>query len=291
MAAQLVKSLLPRTAVDTFAMGLTAVGIPVAYLYGVLYVAPSLYSGWHCWIHVAFMTYMLSCVLVDLALAMTTDTSCHGVSLPVVAQPGWSHCRYCQQHAPPRAHHCLTCGRCILRRDHHCFFMGKCIGYFNHRYFILFLLHTLLVSVYGFILSLWLMFLMNGGFSWLLLASVVFPMMIWLLGLVPVGVFVLVLASLAFLLVAVTGSMLALHLWYLYHGQTFWEAQRGVRRECGWQRNVRDLFGPWWLALCLCPLVPSPLPGDGTHYEGVHASFSSATKTTEPIRNSRRKLA
>ena len=291
MAFELIRTLLPRTAVDAFAMSLTTVGIIVGYLYAVVYVAPSLYGGWECWIHVSCMTYLLACILVDLALAVTTDTSCQGVSLPVVLQPGWNHCHYCQQHAPPRAHHCLTCRRCILRRDHHCFFMGKCIGYFNHRYFILFLLHTLMVGVYGVVLSLRLMSVMDEGFSWLHLACVILPMVIWLVGLVPSGIMVALLASLAFLLTAVTGTMLAAQLWLIYHGQTFWEAQRGVQRECGWLRNLMDLFGPRWWAMWMCPLVSSPLPSDGTHYESSHASYSSTTNTAQPVRKQRRRLA
>ena len=293
MAFGLIRKILPSTVVDALAMSATTVALPLGYLHAVLYVTPSLYSVWEYmyWVHICCMTYLLACILIDLALAITTDTSCQGVSLPVVVQPGWAHCHYCQQHAPPRSHHCLTCRRCILRRDHHCLFIGKCVGYFNHRYFILLLLHAAMVGVYGIILSLRLMSQMEGEFSLLHLVAVVFPMVIWVVGLAPSGIYVILLSSLAFMLALVTGGMLILQLFFLYRDQTWWEAQTGVRRPVGWLRNVNDLFGPRWWLMWICPLVPSPLPNDGTHYGSDAASSSSQANTAQPVRKQRRKLA
>ena len=296
----------PRTSTDAFAMTVTFITISSGFIYGVFYVAPTLYPvdhpGYteeeninHQWwriIHRCIMFYLMFVILTDLYFTMTINTSCQTLTLPDVPQAGWSHCPYCKQPAPPRTHHCLTCKKCILRRDHHCFFIGRCIGYLNHKYFILFLFHTLLATIYGACLSGRLVFFLNGGFSWFILGAAIFPMLAWMLQLVQVNMIVLLATATALLFTCVCGGMLILHLFHLYKGQTYWESDRGIRRPKGWVINAHDVLGPRWWAIWLCPLIPSPLPGDGTHYlpEGKTInSVSSQVKVGE--RKGTRKMA
>ena len=263
---------LPRTSTDAFAMSLTFLLIPVAYLHGLLYVVPSLYPAsmedhWSTYYtHVFVMTYLLLVVIWDLVKTMVTDSSCSGITLPEVAQPGWNHCPYCKTYVPPRAFHCLTCRKCFLRRDHHCFFVGKCVGYHNHRYFTLFVFHIFVTAIYALVLSFLLVFKMSGGFSLIVLISTIFPMLAWLFNMIPVNIVIMVLTSLTVLVVAVSGAMLALTLHHIYNGQTFWEARQNIRRSPGWKKNAEDVLGSRWWIIWLCPFIPSPLPGDGTHY-------------------------
>ena len=278
--ARALKQYLPRTMTDAFAMTLTFVLLPIAYLHGVFYVAPSLYPTSASYLteeareqnastyrmHVCAMTYLLAVVLWDLVLTMVTDSSCSGITLPEMAQPGWNHCPYCKQFVPPRAFHCLTCRKCILRRDHHCFFVGQCVGYKNHSYFTLFLLHTLVASLYALILSFMLVFKLTGGFSLVVMGATIFPIVGWLLGLVEINIVMLILTSLCILVVAVSAAMLGLTLWHLYNGQTFWEAKKSIRKGNQWRRNLEDVMGSRWWLTWLCPFIPSPLPADGTHY-------------------------
>ena len=157
-----LKEYFPRTSTDTLAMTVTFSSIPFAFLHGVLYVTPTLYSmnddltgeerdynRFNRIAHCFFMVYLLIVVLGDLILTLVVDPSCQKITLPHLAQPGWAHCPNCKQHVPPRTHHCLTCRKCVLRRDHHCFFVGRCIGYQNHKYFMLFVFHTFIGSIYA----------------------------------------------------------------------------------------------------------------------------------------------
>eukprot|EP00736_Rhodelphis_marinus_P006356 Rmarinus@m.23172 len=59
----------------------------------------------------------------------------------------YKFCSRCESTRPPRSFHCKRCGRCILRLDHHCFIIDCCIGYHNQKFFILFMLWGLLMSV------------------------------------------------------------------------------------------------------------------------------------------------
>lgn len=275
-----LKRFLPRTRVDAFAMSITFIMIPSAYVHGAFNVLPGLYSTTAEYLtdeqveenrstyrlHMIFMTYLLAIVLWDLAFTLTTDSSCKGVSLPQMSQPGWNYCPYCKQHAPPRAYHCLSCEKCILRRDHHCYFVGQCIGYHNHRHFLLFVFHASITLLYAFILSLMLIFKINGGFSLLVLGSAIFPMIGWLLQLVHVNLLVMMGTSLSIMFMVITMVMFGVSVKNLYNGQTFWEGNKGVRRDPGWMKNAADVLGSRWWLTWLCPFIPSPLPGDGCHY-------------------------
>lgn len=56
----------------------------------------------------------------------------------------WRYCERCEAIRPPRAHHCSVCKKCVIRMDHHCPWVGNCVGLYNHKYFIMFVFHTLI---------------------------------------------------------------------------------------------------------------------------------------------------
>jgi len=56
----------------------------------------------------------------------------------------WRYCMKCKSIRPPRAHHCSICGKCVLRMDHHCPWVGNCVGLYNHKFFLMFLLHAVI---------------------------------------------------------------------------------------------------------------------------------------------------
>ncbi|XP_067295265.1 palmitoyltransferase ZDHHC15A isoform X2 [Pseudorasbora parva] len=52
-------------------------------------------------------------------------------------------CHHCQLIKPDRCHHCSVCQMCVLKMDHHCPWLNNCIGFSNYKFFMLFLLYSL----------------------------------------------------------------------------------------------------------------------------------------------------
>lgn len=63
-------------------------------------------------------------------------------------------CRTCGLLKPPRSKHCSVCGRCVHKMDHHCVFINNCVGYGNQHWFIMLLLSTASLTLYGGVLGL-----------------------------------------------------------------------------------------------------------------------------------------
>ncbi|CAI8037753.1 Probable palmitoyltransferase ZDHHC24 [Geodia barretti] len=193
-----LKKYFPRTSTDTMAMTFTVVMVPLAYVHGVVNIAPVVFPTDPAYtLSVGLMTFLLFNTVSSYWLLLTTDTSCGRVALPVINQPGYFHCPYCQHYAPPRSHHCLICQRCVLRRDHHCFFTGRCVGFYNHRYFFTFLLSVTSAAFMGAIMSFVAVFTLIGGFSLTVIPGLVFPMLAWLLDIMPVSPLTMIETSVA----------------------------------------------------------------------------------------------
>lgn len=54
-------------------------------------------------------------------------------------------CYQCGHMKPDRTHHCSSCGFCVVRFDHHCPWINHCVNYNNYKFFLLYLLYSVLI--------------------------------------------------------------------------------------------------------------------------------------------------
>lgn len=66
----------------------------------------------------------------------------------VLFHPGYV-CRTCHFHKPARSKHCSICKGCIEKQDHHCIWINNCVGRNNYIWFLLLLLTTSALLLYG----------------------------------------------------------------------------------------------------------------------------------------------
>ncbi|GEQ70096.1 hypothetical protein JCM33374_g3772 [Metschnikowia sp. JCM 33374] len=58
------------------------------------------------------------------------------------------YCPTCHIWRAPRMSHCGVCNSCVSNHDHHCIFLNNCVGYRNYRYFLWFLLTSVILCTY-----------------------------------------------------------------------------------------------------------------------------------------------
>ncbi|KAK3998268.1 putative palmitoyltransferase [Cladorrhinum sp. PSN332] len=161
--------------------------------------------------------------------------------------PG-TECHTCFLLKPARSKHCSVCKRCIAKNDHHCIFINNCVGANNHHYFILLLLSTAILTLYGGLLGINLltskMYLYFPQFNLLPWKandgsgmSLTQWLIIWSWGLqdsVAMGAVTL----LALLTSPLVWGLLGYHVWLVYCGTTTNESMKWS----DWQYEMRDGF-------------------------------------------------
>ncbi|XP_051901281.1 probable palmitoyltransferase ZDHHC24 isoform X1 [Pristis pectinata] len=223
-------------------------------------------------LHLAFLAFILGNVVGNLCLFIRRNPSIRGVFLAnqAVGQ-GWSYCYVCESHVPQRCSHCHDCKVCVLRRDHHCVLFGQCVGHANHRFFLCCLLHMWLGLLYAISLNADIFLeLLQEGLSLHSLFLLFIPWAMLITGQVGVATFTFAFVAdtciLGFLFVS---AFLLFHLQLVWHGQTTREWSAGLRGpyDLGWWQNLTELLGHRWYLTWICPLLPSPLPGNGIAFQ------------------------
>ncbi|PFH31487.1 DHHC zinc finger domain-containing protein [Besnoitia besnoiti] len=57
-------------------------------------------------------------------------------------------CKWCLHYKPDRTHHCRVCRSCVLKMDHHCPWIDNCVGWGNHKFFMLAVIYSAVLSIY-----------------------------------------------------------------------------------------------------------------------------------------------
>lgn len=276
---RMVKKLFPHNRFDAVAMAFTFTMIPIAYVHGLYNILPTVYpvsgvseeeaaANRSSYIqHAIFMTFLFVNAVGHLCFTLLTNTSSRRNVLPVTHISGWVFCQMCNHNSPPRSWHCPLCKTCILRRDHHCYFTGLCIGYHNHRFFITFLAYVVIAAAYATVMSAWVVSTVVGGLTWRLIPSLMFPVLAWMIGYLQVPFVTTFLTSMAFMVLLGSSALLGLQLMQIWNGQTYYEYCAGTNEYCkDLHSNIVEVMGRNWWFSWLCPLFPSPQPGDGTQY-------------------------
>ncbi|KAL6463076.1 hypothetical protein MHYP_G00274670 [Metynnis hypsauchen] len=162
-------------------------------------------------------------------------------------------CRHCQLIKPDRCHHCSACQICVLKMDHHCLWLNNCVGFSNYKFFLLFLLYSLLYC--------------------LCIVTTVTPSFIhlWLSGLFDSSakLHVLFLTLVSSIFLVTLSCLLLFHWWLVANNKTtlewlsapfFPDGPDGTAFDVSVRENILQVFGLDW-RLWLLPVSSSQ--GDG----------------------------
>ncbi|KAL8337614.1 hypothetical protein RB598_006492 [Gaeumannomyces tritici] len=95
--------------------------------------------------------FLYLCAAVDPGYVTAETHRRHMSAYPydfTLFHPGQA-CRTCGLLKPPRSKHCSVCKRCVARMDHHCIFINGCVGAGNVHWFLLLLLSTAVLTLWG----------------------------------------------------------------------------------------------------------------------------------------------
>ncbi|XP_034107612.1 probable palmitoyltransferase ZDHHC24 isoform X1 [Drosophila albomicans] len=250
--------------------------VPLGWIYDICIVLPAIHEP-------GGLPHTFTCLLAIFLLlniegnflaSMMTDTSVDFES--AVPPPDgteerleWKHCDICDKLAPPKSRHCKYCGVCILKRHHHCGFTGYCVGHQNQRYFLCFVLYTVIGSVHSLIYNAIYMWGLNGSVYskiyfnfWQSIIMTWFDFTFW-------EILQVVVFGLNFLLVTISIAILCMNASTLWCSDVCCHKEVEFKYHNGVVNNLKSVFGLRMHVAWLFPFINSPLPEDGYNWEKV----------------------
>lgn len=279
------KKIWPRTLSDFFSMTFILTIVPIIYWFELWVVLPAIYEyGSLSYIlHFFFGNFIMLNIVGNFTYIVFCDTSTRRDIMPISAantKNGWRLCALCETLAPPRSWHCSICNICILKRDHHCIFTGCCIGHFNHRYFIMFLLHLFIATTYS--------FCYNNLFIWnrihfefpISLIKIIFPIAIFIFGFDgSINQFYLILYIVSAVGMLYTGVLWIYHICLVFKGNVANENNKKIHiYDLGWKQNIKEVLGDRWYLTWILPYIKSQLPHNGIIWDTSNSWFYTNSK-------------
>ncbi|XP_062512884.1 probable palmitoyltransferase ZDHHC24 [Corticium candelabrum] len=259
---------LPKTSAERFALLVISVLVPLVVLFQLSVVFPIIHViDIERTVSSVFLLYIFTNIAGNFWMSLLENSNTSRVFLPTVLKPGWMYCSFCQQNSPPRSYHCHLCQACVLKRDHHCTFTGNCIGFYNHRYFVMFLLHLFIGSVYCIVQNTEFVLNQVEQLDWKTIICLLLPLLSFVFQLKSH----LTLTSMFVYSICIVGcfasiTILTRQIIQLRRGQVGFEYSHGeTKYDLGsWKKNFKTVAGSRWYIVWLLPWISSPLPGDGT---------------------------
>lgn len=154
---------------------------------------------------------------------------------------------------------------CILKRNHHCGFTGYCVGHQNHRYFMCFVLYTVVGSVYALIYNSYYMWIQNGPlFGNMYLSMMSTHLFFSWPSLTFWPALQIIVYGLNIILVTVSTAIFVTYMPCVWRGEVCFEKMKNQRQyNNGVFNNLRSVFGQRMHVAWLFPSVVSPLSDDG----------------------------
>ena len=175
----------------------------------------------------------------------------------LIPGPDWKFCTDCSFSVPPRSHHCILCRKCILARDHHCFFTGSCVGLSNQRYFVAYCFYCSVGAAYCTYVTTTFIHLSYFDTTSTRFHHFILPLTVleWLFGYQTLGfLFFIVLDYASVLAMVGAGGIMVWQLFLIVNGKTTFEYWNQKHRT-PWSvlKNIRSVFGPYWLVNFIIP--------------------------------------